>query len=297
MGLAGVKTSWQRQTKYFGHDYRDQYSVLILDNRGVGGSDKPVGRYSTETMAKDVIEVLDHVGWTGEREVNLVGISLGGMIAQEVAHAVPSRLRSLTLLSTSACVDNNRGLYGTVLDGFGLLKPKSAEEAIADTARQVFPMDWLLAPDAELLPTPGETPWLGAADEDDDTDLEYRLFDSNFQRFQAQELVKRRGGEFSVSGFLCQLVAAWWHRKSEAQLLAIADRVGRERILVVHGTADKLMAPGNGERLIKVLQPGVGLMVEGMGHAAGMERVQWFNSLLEERLAAWGKLDSDVDVS
>jgi pimeloyl-ACP methyl ester carboxylesterase len=33
-------------------------------------------------MAEDVIELLDHLGWTRDRELNIVGISLGGMIAQ-----------------------------------------------------------------------------------------------------------------------------------------------------------------------------------------------------------------------
>lgn len=41
-------------------------------------------RYSTSEMAKDIIEIVDHLGWTGERELNVVGISMGGMIAQEI---------------------------------------------------------------------------------------------------------------------------------------------------------------------------------------------------------------------
>ena len=37
---------------------------------------------STSGMAEDVIELLDYLGWTRDRELNIVGISLGGMIAQ-----------------------------------------------------------------------------------------------------------------------------------------------------------------------------------------------------------------------
>lgn len=84
MGLGGLKTAWQRQTKDFGHTQRDKYSCLIFDNRGIGDSDKPLMHYSISEMAKDLIEVLDHVGWTRKRELNIIGISMAGMIRQEL---------------------------------------------------------------------------------------------------------------------------------------------------------------------------------------------------------------------
>lgn len=71
MGLGGMKYGWQRQTKDFAHAKGAQYSSLILDNRGIGDSDKPMKRYSTSEMAKDVIEVCDQIGWTGNREVGI----------------------------------------------------------------------------------------------------------------------------------------------------------------------------------------------------------------------------------
>lgn len=87
MGLGGMKYAWQRQTKDFAHNKADQYSSLVLDNRGIGESDKPNMRYSTSEMAKDVIEVLDHIGWTGKRDLHIIGISMGGMIAQELVRS------------------------------------------------------------------------------------------------------------------------------------------------------------------------------------------------------------------
>lgn len=84
MGLGGMKYAWQRQTKDFAHAKPDQYSSLIIDNRGIGESDKPLKRYSTSEMAKDAIEVIDQIGWTGKRELHIIGISMGGMIAQEM---------------------------------------------------------------------------------------------------------------------------------------------------------------------------------------------------------------------
>ena len=84
MGLGAFKSAWQRQTKDFGHDQASKYTCLILDNRGMGESDKPAMRYSTSKMAKDTLELLDHVEWNKKREVHVVGISMGGMIAQEL---------------------------------------------------------------------------------------------------------------------------------------------------------------------------------------------------------------------
>lgn len=87
MGLGGMKYAWQRQTKDFGHSQADKYSCLVYDNRGIGDSDKPRARYSTSEMAKDVIELVDHLGWTDKRQLHVIGISMGGMIAQEVVRS------------------------------------------------------------------------------------------------------------------------------------------------------------------------------------------------------------------
>ena len=76
--------TWQRQLKDFGHNEADKYTCLVLDNRGMGESDKPLLRYTTSEMAKDIVELLDHVGWTQDRSVHVVGISMGGMCAQEL---------------------------------------------------------------------------------------------------------------------------------------------------------------------------------------------------------------------
>ena len=86
MGLGSMMNGWQRQTKDFGHDRGTKYSSLIFDNRGMGESDKPLMRYSTSEMAKDVFELLNHIGWTSERQLHIIGISMGGMIAQEMVN-------------------------------------------------------------------------------------------------------------------------------------------------------------------------------------------------------------------
>ncbi len=90
MGLGALKWYWQRQTQDFGHKQGDKYSCLIFDNRGMGESDKPLLRYSTSEMAKDALELLEHVGWTEDRSLHVIGISMGGMIAQELVRQLLS---------------------------------------------------------------------------------------------------------------------------------------------------------------------------------------------------------------
>ncbi|KAG5653287.1 hypothetical protein H0H81_001351 [Sphagnurus paluster] len=48
-------------------------------------------------MTEDVIALLDHLEWTAKRELHIVGISLGGMIAQELATRIPERIVSILL--------------------------------------------------------------------------------------------------------------------------------------------------------------------------------------------------------
>lgn len=85
-----LKSAWQRQSKDFGHgpntnrDQSTKYSCLIFDNRGIGESDKPLARYSTSEMAKDTLELIDSTGWTADRQLHVIGVSMGGMIAQEM---------------------------------------------------------------------------------------------------------------------------------------------------------------------------------------------------------------------
>ena len=101
-------------------------------------------------------------------------------------------------------------------------------------------------------------------------------FPTNGDRFAAQELNKRRDVDgFTRKGFLCQIVAAGYHHKSAKQLEELGDKVGRERILVVHGALDRMITLPHGEILCKELggeERGVTkVIVEGKGHGLPME--------------------------
>lgn len=94
MGLGLPATGWAAQVEAFAPHHR----VLTFDNRGVGGTSSPPGPYRIEEMAGDTLALMDHLGWP---DAHVAGISMGGMIAQELALAAPGRVRSLALLSTA----------------------------------------------------------------------------------------------------------------------------------------------------------------------------------------------------
>ncbi len=76
----------------------ERYRVLTFDNRGIGESDKPEGPYTAQLMAADALQVLDEAGVD---RAHVVGASLGGMIAQEVAAGAPERVDKLVLCCTT----------------------------------------------------------------------------------------------------------------------------------------------------------------------------------------------------
>jgi 3-oxoadipate enol-lactonase len=94
MGLGYPAAMWWRQVPVLAERHR----VIVLDNRGAGRTGDVVGApYSVPLMAADVLAVLDAAG---ERRAHVVGISMGGMIAQELALGHPERVISLVLLAT-----------------------------------------------------------------------------------------------------------------------------------------------------------------------------------------------------
>lgn len=278
IGLAGTQASWQRQVLHFGHIHASRYTVLTLDNRGMGESSAPLVRYSTSEMAHDVLEVLEFLSWTAPRSVHVVGVSLGGMIAQEVALLRPTRIATLNLISTASEMANTGGL-SEGLGRLSMLIPKTLEQTILDTGRQLFPEEWLLDEDDCLLPDPDIHP---EVDLPPTESAKYERFETNFQRFQAQELTKRLSPKFTKTGFLMQMLAAGWHKKTPTQLKELGDRVGRERILLFHGEQDKMISPALGKRLAAALEPGTVVYEKELGHAALLQNTSYFNKMLEK---------------
>lgn len=95
-GLADDLTTWDFQVPAL---LAAGYRVLRFDNRGIGATTKPAGPYSSAQLAADTKGLVDALGITG---FHLMGVSMGGMIAQSYAIAYPGDLKSVTLACTYA---------------------------------------------------------------------------------------------------------------------------------------------------------------------------------------------------
>ena len=94
-GLISSFANFKALVDYFANN---GFSCLVMDTRGYGLSTGGSSwRYTTSGMAQDVLKVLNEVGWTANSSINVVGMSMGGMIAQELCLVVPERIRSLSL--------------------------------------------------------------------------------------------------------------------------------------------------------------------------------------------------------
>lgn len=89
-GLGGGTWSWYGQVPFFQRFYR----TIAYDNRGAGRSDAPQGPYSIRQFAEDSLCLLDSLN---VEEVLVMGLSMGGMIAQEMALMAPRRVKALVL--------------------------------------------------------------------------------------------------------------------------------------------------------------------------------------------------------
>ena len=95
-GLADDHQTWVLQVDDF---MAAGYRVLRFDNRGIGASSKPAGPYTSQMLAADAKALVDELGITG---FHLMGVSMGGMIAQEYVLAYPGDLRSVAFACTYA---------------------------------------------------------------------------------------------------------------------------------------------------------------------------------------------------
>ncbi len=98
-GLAGDRSAWQAQIERLAPNYR----VIAFDNRGAGRSSAPDYPYTTRHFADDTVGLLDALGIT--EPAHIIGRSMGGAVAQEIALGYPDRLRSMIITASFGKLD------------------------------------------------------------------------------------------------------------------------------------------------------------------------------------------------
>ncbi len=131
MGFGGDHLAWAFQVPALSGRYR----VITFDNRGAGQSSVPDEPYSTRMMAEDAVGLLDALG---VERAHVLGASMGGMVAQEVALNHPRRVRSLQLHCTYARPDR---YMLALMDAWRAIRAKATPEEWLRTVAL-----WLFSP-------------------------------------------------------------------------------------------------------------------------------------------------------
>jgi len=229
-GLGSDLTEWLYQVPTFSGRFR----VIVFDNRGAGNSESPPGPYTTARMADDAAALLDALGIP---QAHLLGVSLGGMIAQQFALRHPGKLNRLVVACTSPG---------------GGLSVRPSPEALA-----AFVRDPAVDLEAQIRRT---IPW---------------LYSERYRRERPEEVeafVRRRlASPADEAGIASQLAAGIGHDAGD-RLKEIAAPT-----LVITGTADRLVPPENSKRIAERIPGARLVLLPDAPHRLFAENAAEFN--------------------
>ncbi len=234
MGFAGTRMGWIFQRPAF----RKHFQLATFDNRGVGGSDKPSGPCTMRAMADDTIGLMDHLGID---KAHILGVSMGGMIAQEIAINYPERVRKLVLGCTFARVDETAGHSAEYAKALGLDETSTVDELRSLPFREVLSAVFSLAFNKRL----------------------YRLFIGALSGLYARLM--------STEGIEAQFEAILGHDTADRLHMIQAPT------LVITGAGDRLIRPSSSEVLADRIPNARLVKFEGGSHAFFVEMRGRFN--------------------
>ncbi len=239
-GMSATHLAWGRP---FIEALERDFECIVFDNRGMGESGRAEPPFSIADMAGDTAALLDALGL---EKAHIVGISMGGAIAQELALAVPERVRSLTLGATFC-----GGPDGTLMDRDDLTM-LGAAYASGDREAVLRAM-W----EINLSPA-------------------FREDDSRFAAFEQMASALPAPQPIVLN----QMRACSEHDTS-ARLGGL-----RPPPLVIHGKADRLIKVGNGELIASLAPGSRLELLDDVGHLFWWEQPRRSAELIREHAEA-----------
>lgn len=241
-GMSGHSLHW-------GPDFigalEPDFDTIAVDHRGTGLSPRAEGPFTIADLADDAVATLDELGLDA---VHLLGISMGGMVAQELVLRHPGRVRTLVLGCTYA-----GGPEGRLTDP--QVWATLAHAMRSGDRERAFRASWEANVSAE--------------------------FAAREERFAAfREIAARR--PVAVGVIMLQLQAIAQHDTS-ARLGEIAAPT-----LVVHGTADRMLDVANGEAIARAIPGARLEALDGVGHMFWLEQPERSAALVREHCLGAG---------
>jgi 3-oxoadipate enol-lactonase len=219
-GMSGTHLAWGDA---FLAGLGPDVEIVTYDHRGVGTSTPQDEPFAITQLADDAAGLLDALEW---ERAHVVGISMGGMVAQELALRHPQRIRSLTL---------------------GCTYPGGEQAQLADPALIQELAGALLSGDRERALRTGFAANFSAA---------YVADETHWAPFHAMATAL----PVAVAVIMLQMQAVMGHDTS-ARLGAVGAPT-----LIVHGTEDRMLPVANGELIARLIPHARLELLEGVGH-------------------------------
>ncbi|KAI8902952.1 Alpha/Beta hydrolase protein [Globomyces pollinis-pini] len=272
MGMMSSMASWEPNLHHFANLNGDKYTCLVFDNRGMGYSTNGTfERYTTKELAKDAASLLEHIGWDEYRSLHLCGISMGGMISQELALMMPDRFKSVTLLATCA---KHQSPKDRVHIMFQTLKPPITKRMYAENYINMVLSDekWASQPNPR-----------------------FPQYKSNLD-YAISDMLARMNDGSPLPGlptFVGHGLAVLTHNVSNNDLIKLGIHI--PEILIITGELDK-MIDKDCSRLLAKHTGGKCFILEGKGHGIMLEADDVVNAemvkIIDEGERRWSNINT-----
>lgn len=248
-GLGYSSWMWYKQVPILSKTHK----VVIFDNRGAGNTDKPDSEYTIELMARDAAGLLKEMGI---ESAHVLGVSLGGYVAQELAISEPDMVRDLVLVSTNSGPGKLVTGKSPFLNGF--LKLWGFLPTAFDASRGPVRLEYAMSGEERMrygLSLAFSEEYFKNNSDEIDRIMKWRLENPQPEYAWRRQLLAGIGYDSSL-------------RSGEI----------KSRTLLVNGAQDRVVSPESALKLSKRIPDSTLVVLEGAGHLLFIERPEEFNA-------------------